>query len=99
MFKERRDSPRLAFNRYGRIQFEGTNGTRDCLITNMSDEGVRLHLEIAELPADFTLLLTDAKWPRRTCHVTWRLGFEIGAKFTDSDRAALRRPPMPATAA
>jgi len=99
MFKERCDSPRLAFNRYGRIQFEGTNGTRDCLITNMSEEGVRLHLEVAELPAEFTLLLTDARWPRRSCRVMWRLGFEFGARFTDSDRAAPRRPAMPASAA
>jgi len=97
MFKERRDSRRSAFNRNARIQFEGTNGTRDCLITNISEEGVRLHLEIAELPTDFTLLLTDSELPRRSCRVTWRLGFEIGARFTD--RAALRRPMTPASAA
>jgi PilZ domain len=99
MFKQRRDAQRSAFSRHGRIQFEGTNSTRDCLITNMSENGVRLHLEIAELPADFTLLLTDAAWPRRSCRVVWQLGFEFGAKFTDSVRAAVRRPAMPASAA
>ena len=99
MFNEQRNSPRLAFNRYGRIQFEGTNGTRDCLITNMSEDGVRLHIELAELPAEFTLLLTDAKWPRRSCRLMWRLGFEFGAKFTDAERTVLRRPAMPASAA
>jgi len=99
MFNDQRNSPRLAFNRYGRIQCEGSNGTRDCLITNMSDDGVRLHIEVSELPAEFTLLLTDAKWPRRSCRVMWRLGFEFGAKFTDAERGALRRIAMPATAA
>ncbi len=97
MFKERRNSPRLAFNRYGRIQFEGTSGTRDCLIINMSEDGVRLHCELAELPAEFTLQLADPKQPRRTCRVIWRIGFEFGAKFTDV--VAVRRPAMPASAA
>ncbi len=97
MFKEQRSSPRLAFNRYARVQFEGAGGTRDALIINMSEDGVRLHCEIAELPAEFTLTFADSKLPRRTCRVIWRIGFEFGAKFTDV--VGLRRPAMPASAA
>jgi hypothetical protein len=86
MFKERRKSVRYGFNRYARIQAEVSGPSRDCLIVNMSDDGVRLHSE-AELPDDFTLVISDAAQPRRSCRVIWRLGFEIGAKFTDTERA------------
>ncbi len=82
MFKERRTSVRYSFNRYARIQAEVSGPTRDCLIVNMSADGVRLHSE-AELPDAFTLVITEAARPRRSCRVVWRLGFEIGAKFTD----------------
>ena len=86
MFKERRKSPRYNFNRYARIQAEASGPTRDCLIVNMSEDGVRLHYEISEGLGDFTLVMTDAKPPRRSCRVVWRIGFEIGAKFTDAER-------------
>ena len=77
---------------YARIQVEMSGPSRDCLIVNMSEEGVRRHSEIPELPNEFTLVIADAEHPRRTCRVAWRLGFEIGAKFTDLDRLAARRP-------
>ena len=86
MLKERRNTKRRNFNRYARIQVEMSGQSRDCLIVNMSDEGVQLHSEIAELPNEFTLVIADAVHPRRTCRVVWRLGFEIGANFTDLDR-------------
>lgn len=88
MFKERRKSVRYAFNRYARIQAEAAGASRDCLIVNMSETGVRLHSEVAEIPSDFTLVIADAARPRRSCRVVWRLGFEIGATFTDDERAA-----------
>jgi hypothetical protein len=89
MFKERRQSPRHNFNRYARIQAEAA-GTRDCLIVNMSEDGVRLHSEIGDGLGDFTLVMTDAKLPRRACRVVWRIGFEIGAKFLDAERETPR---------
>ena len=92
MLKERRSSKRYNFNRYARIQVEMSGPSRDCLIVNMSEDGVRLHSEIAELPNEFTLVIADAEHPRRTCRVVWRLGFEIGAKYTDLDRLPARRP-------
>jgi PilZ domain-containing protein len=91
MFSERRRSPRYNFNRHARIQVEMAGLSRDCLIVNMSDDGVRLHSEIAEIPGDFTLVITDAARPRRSCRVVWRLGFEIGATFTDVKAAAAPR--------
>ena len=91
MFKERRKSERYHFNRYARIQFEMSGPSRDCLIVNMSEEGVRLHSEITEMPNEFTLVIADSEHSRRSCRVVWRLGFEIGAKFTDLDRLPVRR--------
>ena len=86
MFRERRASARYAFNRYARIQAEVSGPSRDCLIVDMSDNGVRLHSE-CDFPDDFTLVLSDTPRPRRSCRVVWRLGFEIGAKFIDEERA------------
>jgi hypothetical protein len=96
MFKERRAAARFNFNRYARIQAEMAGVSRDCLIVDMSTTGVRLHAEVGEIPADFTLIIADAKPPRRACQIVWRLGYEIGAKFIDADRAAVPRSPRPA---
>jgi hypothetical protein len=93
MFKERRESARVAFNRHARIQAEASGPTRDCLIVNMSDSGVRLHSDIAETLQDFTLVLADAKRPRRACRVVWRVGLELGATFIDAEREAPRAAP------
>ena len=98
MLKERRNSKRYNFNRYARIQVEMSGPSRDCLIVNMSEEGVRLHSEIMEMPNEFTLVIADAEHPRRSCRVVWRLGFEIGAKFTDLERLPARRPAAKAAA-
>ena len=85
MLKERRNSPRYNFNRYARIQVEMSGPSRDCLIVDMSESGVRLHSEAA-LPEAFTLVISEAARPRRSCRVVWRLGCEIGAAFTDNER-------------
>jgi hypothetical protein len=53
------------------------------LVTNVSDGGVRLHIEGAEVPDQFVLLLSgEGRNVRpRDCRVIWRLGFEVGAEF------------------
>ena len=83
-------STRNNFNRFARIQAEGSGSTRDCLIVNISEESVRLHSDIAETLTDFTLMLSGASRPRRACRVTWRIGFEVGASFTDVHRSSPR---------
>jgi hypothetical protein len=98
MITERRKSQRRSFNRYARFYVEG-GSSKDCLIVNVSDDGVRLHTDRAEVPDDFTLVMDDAKPPRRSCRVVWRLGYELGAKFTDIPApAAARAAPEPANA-
>jgi PilZ domain len=98
MFRERRHSPRLAFNRHARIQADANGPTRDCLIVNLSHNGVRLRCDIAETLGDFWLIIDDAKRPRRACRVIWRIGLEIGATFTDVARAAPRAPAVSSAA-
>jgi len=90
MYTERRKAVRYTFNRYARVQAELAGPSRDCLIVDMSELGVRLHSEYAEIPSEFTLVIAGADRPRRSCRMVWRLGFEIGAEFTDLDRIPVR---------
>jgi hypothetical protein len=81
--QERRLSQRRVLNRMAKIQFGTGNLPRDCLVTDISDGGVRLHVEGFEVPDDFVLLLTGDGFgnKERACRTVWRLGYEIGAKF------------------
>jgi hypothetical protein len=63
---ERRRSRRRQINRVAKIQFGSGTLPRDCLITDISDGGVWLHVEGFDVADDFVLLLT---------------GDDIGAKF------------------
>jgi hypothetical protein len=82
-YEERRLSRRRVLNRVAKIQFGTGTLPRDCLITDISDGGVRLHVEGFEVPDDFILLLSgdDLGSKERIYRVVWRLGYEIGAKF------------------
>jgi hypothetical protein len=86
MFVDRRNSRRRTLNRHAKIQVAGGSLPRDCLITNISDGGVRLHVEGVDVPDRFVLLLADGPaGPRpRDCNVVWRLGYEVGAEFIDT---------------
>jgi hypothetical protein len=80
---ERRRAPRRHNNPVAKIQFGSGTLPRDCLITDISDGGVRLHVEGFDVPDDFVLLLTgdDIGAKERIYRVVWRLDYEIGAKF------------------
>lgn len=86
MFVDRRNSSRRTLNRHAKIQVAGGALPRDCLITNISDGGVRLHVEGVDVPDRFVLLLADGPaGPRpRDSSVVWRLGYEVGAEFIDT---------------
>jgi hypothetical protein len=81
--QDRRLSRRRYMNRVAKIQFGSGSLPRDCLITDISDGGVRLHVEGFDVPDEFVLLLAsdDAAAKERIYKVVWRLGYEIGAKF------------------
>src|ERR1700739_1583150 len=81
--EERRRSRRRQINRVAKIQFGNGGLPRDCLITDISDGGVRLHVEGFDVPDEFVLLVSgdDVAAKERAYKVVWRLGYEIGAKF------------------
>jgi hypothetical protein len=80
--QDRRLSQRRVLNRVAKIQIGSGGLPRDCLITDISDGGVRLHVEGFEVPDEFVLLLSGDDVAReRVYKVVWRLGYEIGAKF------------------
>jgi hypothetical protein len=81
--QERRRSHRDTLHRVAKIQFSNGALPRDCLITDISDGGVRLHAEGFDVPDDFVLLLSGdgVRGKERMYKVVWRLGHEVGAKF------------------
>ena len=86
---ERRQAPRRFINRLAKIQSGVGTLPRDCLITDISTGGVRLHVEGYEVPNEFVLLLSgDGLAKECNYEVVWRLGHEIGARFV----GLVRRP-------
>jgi hypothetical protein len=84
MLQERRKSKRKTISRHAKIQFDDGSLPRDCLITDFSEHGVRLHVEGVDVPDEFVLVVSDGDGNARPqdCSVVWRLGLELGAKFT-----------------
>ena len=90
MLQDRRKSERDIINRAATITSLVDTLARDCLITDMSDGGVRLFAAGIEVPEEFVLLMEDVDDTGRRCRVVWRLGSEVGAEFVDDaegDRA------------
>jgi len=79
---ERRESERRTLNRLAKIQINSAL-PRDCLVTDISDGGVRLHVEGFEVPDEFVLILygEGIATRERVYRVVWRLGYEVGAQF------------------
>ena len=80
--RDRRNAPRYSIDRFAKVQAPG-GLPRDCMIVDISDSGIRLYAENVEVPDDFLITISGIEHGRRECHVVWRLGFEIGAEFTD----------------
>jgi PilZ domain len=82
MLQDRRRTQRHSVGCAAKIRFDATSQTRDCIVSDLSEDGVRLVAVGIEIPEEFVLLLDgDAG---RTCRLVWRLDDEIGAEFTDS---------------
>ncbi len=79
---DRREAPRRLINRLAKIQLGSGALPRDCLITDISTGGVRLHVEGYDVPDRFVLLLSGEGLAKECSYqVVWRLGHEIGAQF------------------
>jgi hypothetical protein len=83
---ERRKAPRRAISRLAKIEIGSS--VFGCLVTDLSEGGVRLYVEGVEAPETFVLLMPDDDGiiRPRDCQVIWRLRYEIGANFTDVPR-------------
>jgi hypothetical protein len=88
----RRRSSRRRCYRAAKIQLRGGTWARDCLVTDISDVGVRLNAEGLDVPDEFVLLLsTDGVVRQSTCKVVWRRGdeVEIACQVCNSSSKAL----------
>jgi PilZ domain len=84
---ERRLSQRRLINRMAKIQLATGTLPRDCLITDLSTGGVRLHVEGFVVPDDFVLMLSGDNLAQECNYqVVWRLGHEVGARFVSMVR-------------
>jgi hypothetical protein len=79
---DRRRAPRRPINRLAKINLGNGRLPRDCVITDISTGGVRLHVEGFDVPDEFVLLLCGDDLAKECNYqVVWRLGREIGARF------------------
>ncbi len=80
--EERRQVLRYPLERLAKIQLGIGTPPRYCLITDISEGGVRLRADGFEVPDEFVLLLSgDGPAQDGTYRVVWRLGRDVGAKF------------------
>jgi hypothetical protein len=82
VLKDRRRFARRPINRIAKFHAGVGSLPRDCMVTDISENGARLYCEL-EVPEQFTLLLNaDGEDIRQDCRVVWRLGGELGVEFT-----------------
>jgi hypothetical protein len=81
MLMNRRKAERRMCRRVAKIQFGTGSLPRDCMITDISDGGVKVIAEHLEIPPEFTIILSTGN-PRQ-CRLAWRIGYEFGAQFVD----------------
>jgi hypothetical protein len=81
MLMNRRKSERRMCRRVAKIQFGTGSLPRDCMITDVSDGGVKVIAEYLDVPPEFTIILSEGR-PRQ-CRLAWRIGCELGAQFID----------------
>ena len=79
---ERRQSPRHRLYRMAKIKVGVGILAHDCIVIDISDNGVQLHVPGFDVPDKFVLLLSGGGVVREsTYQVVWRRGHEVGAKF------------------
>lgn len=78
----RRRAPRRRHCRAAKTQVGSGNLTSNCLVTDISDDDVRLNVGALDVPDEFVLLLSGNGVVRESAYkVVWRRDHEVGAKF------------------
>jgi hypothetical protein len=80
-FDDRRKHRRYTINRIAKFQTDFGALPRDCMITDISEDGARLFAEYNDVPDQFHPVISGDSDMRRECRVVWRLGGEIGVSF------------------
>jgi hypothetical protein len=84
--EEKRGSPRYPLERLAKIQLREGTPPRYCLITDISDGGVRVNTFGFDVPDEFVLLLSGDGPARDGAYkVIWRVGHDVGAKLVSRD--------------
>jgi hypothetical protein len=78
MSADQRTSERHPCKQAAKIR-SGASFPRDCVITDVSDGGIRAIAESSEIPTQFTIT-PEAGRPRK-CRLAWQIGCEFGAQF------------------
>jgi hypothetical protein len=82
---ERRRTPRHRLGRLATIKLGVGIAPRCCLVTNISAEGVQLHLNGIDALDEFVLLFPrDVLAQDGTYRIVWRNGNHVGAKFVSA---------------
>ena len=87
--EEKRRTSRYPLERLAKIQLGESLAPRYCLVTDVSDGGVRINAFGYAVPDEFLLRLSgDGPAQDGFYRVTWRLGYDVGAKFIRSSSIA-----------
>jgi hypothetical protein len=80
---EQRRSPRYPLERLAKLEPANGGKPRFCLVTDMSDGGVRIQgFGEDKVPDEFLLSIPgDGPAQNGTYHVIWRIGSGVGAKL------------------
>jgi hypothetical protein len=83
---ERRAAPRYLVERLAKIQAKIGAPMRHCLVTEISDGGIRLNAFGCDVPDEFVLLRSgDGPAKDGRYKVMWRDGDIVGAKLVSAD--------------
>jgi hypothetical protein len=83
--EERREAVRYPLARLAKIQLAQGNPPRYCVVTDISNGGVRIDTTGFNVPDEFVLFLSgDGPAQDGTYQVIWRCDDEIGAKLLNS---------------
>lgn len=89
LLAERRRNPRTAVSRVVTVEPSPNVPGYEVLVTNISRGGARLFVRDIALPDNFAIIFNDTR-ERRECAIAWRVGPEMGVKFTDRPPRRLR---------
>lgn len=79
--EDRRQSPRSPLECLAKLRPASGGAPDYCLVTDMSDGGVRLNTFGRKIPDEFALsLVGDGQAQDGRYFVIWRLGYDVGAK-------------------